>query len=115
MNKFEKSLVAYIKGVQERVNSYYADHLTNLVPSLIQIDGGRKYVKITQSSDGGQGQKSVHSFISSVDDPKKGIREGDILKPASWSAPAKHSRGSIYSENNGLEAINAHGTGVKYL
>jgi hypothetical protein len=97
---FEKALINYIETVQETTNQYFAKNLTNLVPDLIQIEGGRKYVKIAHISDGGNGQKSVHSFIASENIPNKGIREGDILMPASWNAPAKHPRGNIYGKIN---------------
>jgi len=39
---------------------------------------------------------------------------GDILKPASWKVPAKHSRGNIYSAENGMEAVSPNGF-IKYL
>jgi hypothetical protein len=96
----ENAVVKYIETVQEKVNAYYASSLNNLVPSLIQVDGGRKYIKISTTSDGGQGQKSVHSFIATEDDLKKNLKVGDILMAASWKAPAKHARGNIFGKIN---------------
>lgn len=40
-------------------------------------------------------------------------RNGDVLKPASWKAPAKHPRGNIFDSNNGMGMITAWGP--KYL
>ena len=98
---FEKALVNYVETVQETVNKDFAEHYDNLVPPLIQIEGGRKYVKISRADNGGEGgQTSVHSFICTANDPKKGLKEGDILKPATWRAPAKHARGNIYGKVN---------------
>jgi len=34
---------------------------------------------------------------------------GDVLKAASWAAPAKHSRGNIFDESNGLGSIGPYG------
>jgi hypothetical protein len=36
-------------------------------------------------------------------------RTGDVLKPASWSAPAKHARGNIFDEHNGIGSIGPYG------
>ena len=36
-------------------------------------------------------QRSAWAFIDSTN--------GDVLKPASWKAPAKHARGNIFAEN----------------
>jgi hypothetical protein len=36
-------------------------------------------------------------------------RTGDVLKPASWSAPAKHARGNVFDAHNGLEKIGPYG------
>lgn len=41
------------------------------------------------------------------------LETGDILKPASWKAPAKHARGNIFDEQHGLGAV--HVFGVNYL
>ena len=44
------------------------------------------------------------------DNPKKGELMGDLLKPASWNAPAKHSRGNIFKGTDEWEYY-----GPKYL
>ena len=104
--EFNDALVSYVEGVQDIYNNHFAQHYENSVPDLIQIEGGRKYVKISHTSDGGNGQKSVHSFINT--------ENGDVLKPASWKAPAKHARGNIFSPKNGMEAVGPSGH-VVYL
>ena len=43
----------------------------------------------------------AHSFVD--------IATGDVLKPASWKAPAKHSRGNIFDAQNGLGSMGPHG------
>ena len=53
---------------------------------------GKKYIKITKTL--GPNQRSVWGFIVKEDGPK--FRKGDILKAASWQAPALNSpRGNI--------------------
>ena len=34
---------------------------------------------------------------------------GDVLKAASWKAPAKHARGNIFDDSNGLKFMSAYG------
>jgi hypothetical protein len=62
--------------------------------SELTTNNGQKYVKIIQ--DG-----SAFCFIDKA--------TGDVLKAASWSAPAKHARGNIYSEKGlGVDRYGAH-------
>lgn len=53
----------------------------------LYVDTGSKYIKVV--SNGGS-----HSFIMTKDDGK--FRKGDVLKAASWAAPARNfARGNI--------------------
>jgi len=53
----------------------------------LEIEEGRKYIKVITD-------RSVWGFIMKEDDKK--FRKGDILKAASWSAPARNAaRGNI--------------------
>jgi hypothetical protein len=52
----------------------------------------RKFIKVITGKVGGNA--SVHSFIMLVDDGQ--FKRGDILKAASWKAPAKNfARGNV--------------------
>lgn len=58
--------------------------------------GGQKYFKITVGAY--NRGRSVFAFIVKEDDDK--FKKGDILKPASWKAPAKNkARGNVLSGN----------------
>jgi hypothetical protein len=37
------------------------------------------------------------------------MTNGDVLKPASWKAPAKGARGNIFDEHNGLNRMTEYG------
>lgn len=55
--------------------------------STLRVDEGNKYLKVVC-------RNSVHSFILTKDDGK--FRKGDVLKAASWAAPARNFvRGNI--------------------
>lgn len=59
---------------------------------------GKKYAKIICESRGpGRGSKSVWGFVCLQDMTVGGIpyKRGDLLKAASYKAPAKHSRGNL--------------------
>jgi len=59
----------------------------------LKINNGRKFLKVIEGN-------RVWGFVANVDGLHKGIPmlKGDILKAAGWSAPAKHSRGSIFDK-----------------
>jgi hypothetical protein len=64
--------------------------------SNLSYDVGSKYIKVCTGREG-RG-RSVHSFIVMKDDAK--FKAGDILKPASWAAPARNfARGNIFTGN----------------
>lgn len=66
---------------------------------------GRKYIKIVMRRKNQIEGGSAWAFIS--------LDGGAILKPASWSRPAKYSRGNIFNSSNGLKSITW--TGPMYL
>lgn len=69
---------------------------------------GKKFFKVyVQEITGG---KSVNNRIVCFIDKTT----GDIFKPATHAAPAKHARGNINSPQNGMEAI-GYGGHVNYL
>ena len=54
---------------------------------------GQKYIKVIAGSPD---RPFVHSFIVATDSDSK-FRKGDVLKPATWKAPAKNkARGNIF-------------------
>ena len=57
----------------------------------LELRPGRKFIKVVEGT-------RVWGFIAKVDGTHKGLPmlKGDILKAATWSQPAKHSRGSIF-------------------
>ena len=59
----------------------------------LYIKPGRKFDKVVRDN-------SVWGFVAKTDGVLKGIPYfiGDTFKAASWRAPAKHVRGSIFSD-----------------
>lgn len=71
----------------------YVDHLSQLTDSRYAwgYDVGTKYVRVwIQSKDSHVTNKTVHSFVDKTN--------GDLLKPASWRAPAKGVRFNLVTD-----------------
>ena len=80
----------FIEKLDKERKEYYekASMPNQYQPVVVEI--GNKFIRIWHGS-------SCWGFISRVDDVLKGapIKKGDLLKPATWKAPAKHARGNI--------------------
>lgn len=73
--------------IKDRMFQEFKDGLT--------FTKGRNYVKIISSRHGHSGNSTVHSFV--VIKPTKGFEIGDVLKAASWAAPAtNYKRGNVF-------------------
>lgn len=102
LENFNETIYAWLEKCQELINAYYTKNYNNLSAPKLFLKKGVRYVKVVANNGS---QKSVWAFVDS--------KSGDILKPASWNAPAKHSRGNIYDEHGGMSFINPYG--VNYL
>ena len=60
----------------------FTTHFPNSDPYKFYIESGRKYHKIIMETGGGS--RSVHAFVDK--------KTGEVFKPASFKAPAKHVR-----------------------
>jgi len=103
-----KAAEMLVKGVQKKINDYFKMEYKNLDPDVLEIKKGKRYIKIIRKNvhskkimSGG----SVFLFL----DAKKGDTYGDILKPASWRAPAKHARGNVFDGKWGVGSVGVYG------
>ena len=72
----------------------------------LEVTEGSRYWKIISNDRGGG--MSVKGFIAKAGDKK--FREGDMLKPAGWAAPARNfARGNVL---DGTGIANARCTGI---
>lgn len=78
-------------GLQEYVKHLANDYAKNGYNNKdFYFEVGRKYVHIIMSDN----QRSSHSWVMINDDKK--FNRGDILKSASWNAPARNfARGNV--------------------
>lgn len=67
-------------------------------PFQLDVTYGKVRAKIIDVS---RGSRSAWAFID--------YATGDILKAASWAAPAKHARGNINTPTDGVEFVDLYG------
>lgn len=81
---------------------------TFAVPGVKIASKGRRFAKLVSfelDCDGRSVDKGVHSFVD--------IETGEIFKPKTYKAPAKHARGNIFNDH-GRRSLTDTGS-VKYL
>lgn len=91
------TLQEVIDTLNERLAEYYQTHYPNLCKDgpcqQLEVEPGRKFFKLVtvdrpmSDSFKSSPSRSVYCFIDMV---------GNIYKAATWKAPAKHIRGSIF-------------------
>lgn len=89
---FEEAMAAYVAAIEEKIGAYWAAN--GYDPACkpgISVEYGKRYARVVETE--GAVSRSVHSFVD--------ISTGDILKAASYKAPAKGARGSIYNLSAG--------------
>lgn len=89
--RFNEQIQLFVNTLQEYINKQWLEKKNVGNPPKVSSEFGTKWVKIITEVT--FDQRSVHCFIEP---------SGDIFKAAGWSAPAKHSRGSIFDENCGV-------------
>jgi hypothetical protein len=102
---FETALEAFRNASEEVLLAHFArNNFTFAVPFIeTATRRGPKYVKLwtgEKHTDSDPRINSIHAFVE--------IATGDIFKPASTKAPAKHKRGNIY-ENEGRDCLTPAG------
>lgn len=99
MDNFETRLATFVEGCERIAEDNRARSFPNVPIDTFHVIKGKRYVKIARGR--GPGDMSVHVFVDKTN--------GDVLKAAGWKAPAKHARGNIYNEDNGLGCMGPYG------
>tara|TARA_R110000796_G_scaffold142925_1_gene259437 strand:- start:2183 stop:2512 length:330 start_codon:yes stop_codon:yes gene_type:complete len=93
MNRFNNthpvnSIEEFETQLVNQLNEYYKDY--SLGTPKVQINKGNKFYKIIVGT-------GVWGFVARIPFIHKGVQlmKGDLMKPAGWSAAAKHARGNV--------------------
>lgn len=86
----ELELDVFLTNLNKSINEYERKNYPGADTSTFSAEPGRKYIKIVVNR---YSSRSVYCFLD---------RAGNIYKAASWAAPAKHIRGSVFEANNSI-------------
>jgi hypothetical protein len=92
----EAKLPEFLAHLQKLIDVNYPSG--SGMPQVVMMEGS-KFIKIIRQYPDGSMGRSVHCFIDKA--------TGNILKAASWNAPAKHPRGNILVDFTGVGAYGA--------
>jgi len=112
---FNTALDLFVNRLRAHIDEHFAQNYSNLTPPRIVLEPGSKFIKVVKV-ESGTGGCSVHSFIVRKGGTTKAlgtVKPGDVLKAASWKQPAKHVRGTIFSEDFGGYGVDTYG--ARYL
>ena len=86
---FDEAMDNLLVKIQESYSGWGGSRIDKKLDLSLKV--GRKFIKVVEGT-------RVWGFVAKVDGTHKGLPmlKGDILKAATWRAPAKHSRGSIF-------------------
>ena len=109
-NEIDAAIKAFVTEISDRTAVYDEKHYDSLWASAIRqghdryttfgVNWGRKYAKIVSGTTTSNSLGSVFCFVNR--------ENGDILKAAGWSAPAKHARGNVLRDDR-LDAVGRYG------
>jgi hypothetical protein len=84
---------SFIRGCNQIIKNHEKGYGIQSALTLRYTEG-RRYIRVMKDS-------SAYCFVDKTN--------GDVLKAASWKAPAKHARGNIFDDNNGLKQMGPYG------
>ena len=100
MKPTTQDLKDFASRIEAVINAHYAESKMSLRTS-VAVMAGRKYARIVRADP----QRSCYCFID--------MENGDVFMSAGWKAPAKHARGNLFDEFQGMKKCNPYG--VDYL
>jgi len=101
---FESALTAFVAAAQAKVDAHLGDN--PVIGRKLEIIEGQKYVRVV-AKDVHNGEVvresgSAYCFVEKA--------TGNVLKAASYKAPAKGIRSNIYSRDCGASGVTPFGT-----
>jgi len=75
-------------ALEKMLVQHHAERFAVLPPPSVEISIGKRFARIIKK-DGSN--VSAYGFID--------LSNGDLLKAASWKAPAMHARGNIFNQD----------------
>lgn len=113
---FQSRLDVWLAGAQKLIDNEWVERkYTHSMSPVLRLEVGSRFVKVTRLDRSTAGvvsdRGSVHAFIDITGGNIGGVmhRAGDVLKPATYRAPAKHARGNLFDDKGGLGWMSSYG------
>ena len=107
----EEQVAGFVARCQLVVDAYFQKDFPTLTPPVLTFDYGaaKKFCRIVRidrrkDENGNFIVEKGGAAWAFID-----LTNGDVLKPSSYKTPAKHARGNIFDEHEGMEKIGAYG------
>ena len=85
----------FTEKLQKNMDEHMSVRFPTLPRVVLSIKFGRRYAKLVRSCG------SVYCFVD--------MTNGDVLKAATWRAPAKHARGNLFAPDGGMGCMGPYG------
>jgi hypothetical protein len=92
--EFREALERFFAGVKKISDDYMTDRFPSLTKPPFELQELQKRWRIVRET-------GAHCFVCKA--------TGDVLKAETWARPAKHARGNIFDEHNGLHKMGPYG------
>ncbi|MEH2517395.1 hypothetical protein V1279_002968 [Bradyrhizobium sp. AZCC 1610] len=91
---FDQAIETFFEGVKRISDDYMNANYPSLSKPVFELQKLQKRYRIVRD-------QAAFCFVDKA--------TGDVLKSASWAAPAKHARGNIFDAHNGLAKMGPYG------
>jgi len=114
----QEAIDAFVLHANAKTKEYWDNQKYTSAPTHRIINTSSQWAKIVvvdNQHNGTSKDGSVYAFVAMKDGQTKAlgqIKTGDIHRPASYNAPAKHARGNVFLPNFG-NAVNQFS--IRYL
>ena len=111
------SFVSGVAAIRENYRVTRGFTVYSNMSARAEVPAGAKFARVYSTetwAQDGKVREQIYCFVALEDSNTRtlgAVKKGDVMKPATWKAPAKHARGNIYDENNGLASCNSYGPG----
>lgn len=114
--EFEAALQSWLLGAQKRIIDRNTASFPSLKPDRLELERNKRYIRVWSQGVNPDGSDKAHdrsafAFIDLTGGKVQGVPTviGDVLKPDGWKSPAKHARGNIFDDQNGLQNVGPFG------
>lgn len=99
----------WIEGTRKIYNDYMAANFPTNPLEVIDAREGQRYIKLVRTYKHREPLTGIEKAITSSVHAFLDRTNGDVLKPATFNAPAKGARGNVLQPDNGLKCMTQYG------